>query len=168
MKLPTDPTLTIGELAKQTGLRTSALRYYEQEGLLSPADRTEAGYRLYAPDSLDTVRLIQRAQRLGFSLAEIRTLLGAWQAGRLDDEAVLTTAESRHLALEREVTELRVRQHELELFLQDLRDAAETDGPDAAQNAFGRSGGPHLRQPCRPNRPATPSSTGCRTTPTAR
>ena len=61
MKLPTDPTLTIGELAKQTGLRTSALRYYEQEGLLSPADRTEAGYRLYAPDSLDTVRLIQRA-----------------------------------------------------------------------------------------------------------
>jgi DNA-binding transcriptional MerR regulator len=130
--------LTIGELAKQANLRTSALRYYEQEGLLAPVDRTEAGYRLYGPDSLDTVRLIRRAQRLGFSLAEVRTLLDAWGAGRLDDEAVLATAEARHLALEREVTELRVRQHELELFLQDLRAAAETDGPDAAQNAFGR------------------------------
>jgi DNA-binding transcriptional MerR regulator len=130
--------LTIGELAKQAGLRTSALRYYEQEGLLLPADRTEAGYRLYAPDSLDTVHLIQRAQRLGFSLAEIRTLLNAWQSGSLDDADVLTTAESRHITLERQLTELRVQQHELELFLQDMRAAAETEGPDAAQNAFGR------------------------------
>ncbi|MEZ4515749.1 MAG: MerR family transcriptional regulator [Chloroflexota bacterium] len=130
--------LTIGELAKQTGLRTSALRYYEQEGLLLPADRTEAGYRLYAPESIDTVRLIQRAQRLGFSLTEIRTLMDAWQAGNLDDQAVLNTAESRHLALERQLTELRVLQHELELFLQDLRAATETGGPEAAQNAFGR------------------------------
>lgn len=130
--------LTIGELAKQVGLRTSALRYYEQEGLLLPADRTDAGYRLYTPDSLDTIHLIRRAQRLGFSLAEIRTLLSAWQSGSLDDQDVLTTAESRHIALERQLTELRVQQHELELFLQDMRAAAETGGPDAAQNAFGR------------------------------
>ena len=42
-------TLTIGQLAKRVGLRTSALRYYEQQGLLSPSGRTTAGYRLYAP-----------------------------------------------------------------------------------------------------------------------
>lgn len=130
-------TLTIGELARETGLRTSALRYYEQEGLLLPVGRTEAGYRLYAPHSVDTVRLIQRAQRLGFSLADIRTLLDAWQQGNLDEEAVLNTAESRHLALERQVTELRVLQHELELFLLDLRAAGQTGG-SAAQDAFSR------------------------------
>lgn len=130
--------LTIGELARQAGLRTSALRFYEREGLLLPADRTDAGYRLYDPDSLDTIRLIQRAQRLGFSLAEIRTLLTAWQSGLLDDRAVLETAEARHLALERQLTELRVQQHELELFLQDMQAAAESDGPGAAQDAFGR------------------------------
>ena len=51
--------LTIGQLARRVGLRPSALRYYEAEGLLRPSDRTEAGYRLYAPESADTVRLIQ-------------------------------------------------------------------------------------------------------------
>jgi DNA-binding transcriptional MerR regulator len=126
--------LTIGELARQVGLRPSALRYYEAEGLLEPTGRTEAGYRLYTPASVDTVRLIQRAQRLGFSLAEIRALLAAWRGGDLDNEATLATAESRYLALERQVTELRVQQHELELFLQDLRGG----DADAAQTAFGR------------------------------
>jgi DNA-binding transcriptional MerR regulator len=126
--------LTIGELARQVGLRSSALRYYEAEGLLEPSGRTEAGYRLYDPASVDIVRLIQRAQRLGFSLAEIRALLAAWRGGDLDNEATLTTAESRYLALERQVTELRVQQHELELFLQDLRGG----DADAAQTAFGR------------------------------
>jgi MerR family copper efflux transcriptional regulator len=126
--------LTIGQLARQVGLRTSALRYYEAEGLLAPAGRTEASYRLYAPESADTVRLIQRAQRLGFSLAEIRALLTAWQAGDLDNADLLAMAEARYLALERQLTELRVQQRELELFLQDLR------GQDTAvaQTAFGR------------------------------
>ncbi len=126
--------LTIGQLARRVGLRPSALRYYEAEGLLAPSGRTEADYRLYAPEAVDTVRLIQRAQRLGFSLAEVRALLAAWQTGDLDDAALLRTAENRYLALERQITEWRVLQHELELFLQDLR------GPhaEAAQTAFGR------------------------------
>lgn len=126
--------LTIGELARQVGLRTSALRYYEAEGLLEPSGRTEAGYRLYDPAGVDTVRLIRRAQRLGFSLAEIRTLISAWRGGDLDNAETLALAEGRYLALERQVTELRVQQHELELFLLDLRGGA----PDAAQTAFGR------------------------------
>lgn len=126
--------LTIGELARQVDLRTSALRYYEAEGLLEPAGRTESGYRLYAPEDVDTVRLIQRAQRLGFTLAEIRTLMTAWRGGDLDNAEMLATAEKRYLALERAITELRVQQHELELFLLDLRGGE----PDAAQTAFGR------------------------------
>src|SRR5688572_26527270 len=99
--------LTIGELARQVGLRPSALRYYESEGLLEPSGRTDAGYRLYDATTADTVRLIRQAQRLGFSLAEIRALLGAWRTGDLDNAETLALAEGRYLALERQVTELR-------------------------------------------------------------
>ncbi len=125
--------LTIGELARKVGLRPSALRYYEAEGLLEPSGRTEAGYRLYDAAAADTVRLIRQAQRLGFSLAEIGTLIGSWRAGDLDNAETLTLAEGRYLALERQITELRVQQRELELFLMELRGGA----PDAAQTAFG-------------------------------
>src|SRR5690606_23789083 len=110
--------LTIGELAKRAGLRTSALRYYEREGLLEPAERTEAGYRLYAPEAEQTLRFIQRAQRLGFSLADIRALL----PGRdVSPEQVVRVAEDRFVELERQLTALRVMRHDLELFLLDLR-----------------------------------------------
>ena len=125
--------LTIGELARRAGLRPSALRYYEAEGLLEPSGRTDAGYRLYDPATAGTLRLIRRAQRLGFSLAEIRSLLSAWRDGDLDNAETLATAEGRYLALERQITEWRVLQHELELFLLDLRGGE----PDAAQTAFG-------------------------------
>ena len=126
--------LTIDELAQRVGLRPSALRYYEAEGLLMPSDRTESGYRLYDEAAADTARLIRQAQRLGFSLAEIHTLLDAWRGGDLDNAETLALAEGRYLALERQVTELRVQQHELELFLLNLRGGA----PGAAQTAFGR------------------------------
>ena len=115
--------LTIGQLAKLVGLRTSALRYYEEQGLLEPLERTPAGYRLYAPATEQTLRFIQRAQRLGFSLSDIRTLLHNWQGGQLDDEVVLAIAQQRYFELERQMTQSLVVQHELGLFLQDLRDA---------------------------------------------
>jgi DNA-binding transcriptional MerR regulator len=127
--------MTIGELARQVGLRTSALRYYEAEGLLAPAGRSDAGYRLYGPEAVQTLRLIQRAQRLGFSLADIKTLLNGWQSGDLSNETLLATAENRYLALEKAITGLRVEQHELQLFLQDLR-ARQKHGEDSVQSAF--------------------------------
>ncbi len=112
--------LTIGELAKRVGVRTSTLRYYEKEGLLQANGRSEAGYRLYHPKAEQRLRLIQRAQRVGFSLADIRTLLHAWEHGNLNDKTLIKTAETRYMTLEKQITELLVLQHELELFLQDL------------------------------------------------
>jgi DNA-binding transcriptional MerR regulator len=112
--------LTIGQLAKEVGIRTSALRYYEAEGLLVANGRSDSGYRLYKPEAVQRLRLIQRAQRLGFSLADIRTLLEGYDQGNLSDAALIETAESRYLALDKQVTELLTLQHELQLFLQDL------------------------------------------------
>jgi MerR family copper efflux transcriptional regulator len=112
--------LTIGQLARRVGLRTSALRYYEAEGLLEPDARSEAGYRLYRPEAEDTLRFIQQAQRLGFSLADIRTLLHEVRAGSLSGEELLDMTQERFLDLERRLTELLVVRHEMESFLHEL------------------------------------------------
>jgi DNA-binding transcriptional MerR regulator len=117
---------TIGQLAHKVGLRTSAIRYYEQEKLLVPAERGESGYRLYPPETEQDLRFIQRAQRLGFSLADIRVLIKGWRSENLDEEAFLQTAEVRYLALERQATEVLILQHELGLFLQDIYNSVST------------------------------------------
>lgn len=67
--------LTIGRLAKQTGLATETLRYYERRGLIAPHQRTASGYRLYRTEAFRRLRFIRRAQALGFSLDEIAELL---------------------------------------------------------------------------------------------
>ncbi len=68
--------LKIGELASRSGLSRDTLRYYEREALLPKPERTQTGYRLYRPETLDHLSFIKRAQALGFTLAEIRDLLG--------------------------------------------------------------------------------------------
>lgn len=67
--------LPIGEVAKRTGLRPSALRYYEEAGLVSPIARL-GGRRHYEPSVLDRLRVIACAQEAGFTIAEVRELLG--------------------------------------------------------------------------------------------
>lgn len=76
-----EPSLTIGEVASQVGLRTSALRYYEEAGLLPAADRV-AGKRRYDPEAVELLRLIRFCQAVGFSLAEVRQLLAPATARR--------------------------------------------------------------------------------------
>lgn len=67
--------LTIGEVAKAANVNTETIRYYEREGLLPEPPRTRAGYRQYTRDAVRRVRFMKRAQALGFTLAEISTLL---------------------------------------------------------------------------------------------
>ncbi len=66
---------TIGKLASLAGVSNDTLRYYEQEGLVEPAGKSPAGYRLYDKDSARRVHFIKHAQNCGFTLAEIRDLL---------------------------------------------------------------------------------------------
>ena len=126
--------LTIGQLAKRTGLRTSALRYYEDQGLLQPAMRTEAGYRLYAEAAEETVRFIGRAQRLGFSLPEIKQLLQGRGGDTLSVDELSAIAGQRYLSLERQITDLLIQRHELGLFLQDLHRRGQQDDAETAVN----------------------------------
>jgi DNA-binding transcriptional MerR regulator len=61
-----------GELAKRTGLSVRTLHYYEEIGLLSPAQRTEAGHRLYAAGDVVRLQQIKSLRQLGFGLKEIQ------------------------------------------------------------------------------------------------
>ncbi len=66
--------MKIGEIAKKAGLKPSAIRYYERMGLLRPATRV-GGRRLFGPEILNQIALIQVGGRLGFSLAELKSML---------------------------------------------------------------------------------------------
>ena len=67
--------LTIGEIAKQSGVGVETVRYYERKGLLAEPPRKPSGYRQYQPDTIDQIRFILRSKQLGFTLREIRGLL---------------------------------------------------------------------------------------------
>jgi MerR family copper efflux transcriptional regulator len=67
--------LRIGEVALIAGVSIDTVRYYERRRLLPVAARTEGGFRLFTPDTVERVRFIKQAQELGFSLDEIGELL---------------------------------------------------------------------------------------------
>lgn len=66
--------MRIGELAKATGTKAETIRYYEREGILPAADRTDSNYRDYSKDHLATLTFVRRARGLGFSMAQVRQL----------------------------------------------------------------------------------------------
>lgn len=76
-----DRRLTIGQLAGRAGLATSAIRFYEQHGLLR-AERNAAGHRRYRADALRRVSFVKVAQRVGLTLAEIRDALDSLPEAR--------------------------------------------------------------------------------------
>ncbi|HVB82097.1 MAG TPA: heavy metal-responsive transcriptional regulator [Candidatus Binataceae bacterium] len=67
--------MTIGKLAKHAGVSTDTLRFYEDEGLLMPDKKSEAGYRLYAENAVRRLDFIKHAQQCGMTLSEIKQLL---------------------------------------------------------------------------------------------
>ncbi|QJI37121.1 MerR family transcriptional regulator [Pseudomonas sp. ADAK13] len=79
--------MKIGELAEQTGLAPSRIRFYESIGLLKMVKRQANGYRAYPSEAVMVLNLIKTAQKAGFSLDELRTLLPSdlsqWEHGAL-------------------------------------------------------------------------------------
>lgn len=69
-------TLTIGALAKATGVPTPTIRYYEEIGLLPPAERSQSGQRIYIPSDIDQLVFIKRCRDFGFSIERVRLLAG--------------------------------------------------------------------------------------------
>ncbi|MFV1878135.1 MULTISPECIES: MerR family transcriptional regulator [Nioella] len=94
--------VTRGMLARVTGCNIETIRYYEKTGLLPNPPRTDAGYRIYFPAHFTRLRFILRARELGFSMEDIRGLIG------LDDGTAPTCAEVKRRT-ERHLTDIRAR-----------------------------------------------------------
>ena len=68
-------TLTIGQVARESGVGVETIRFYQREGLIATPPRRPSGYRQYGADVIRRIRFIQRGKGLGFSLREINELL---------------------------------------------------------------------------------------------
>ena len=88
-------SIGIGTLAKRAGVSIDTVRYYEKSGLLAPESRLASGYRRYSDEQVFRLRFIRRAQELGFTLKDIRELLGI---SKQKDVAKLKRAAERKLA----------------------------------------------------------------------
>lgn len=71
--------MNIGIVAKQSGVSAKTIRYYEEIGLIPRAIRSENGYRNYSGNDVETLRFIQRARGLGFSVKDVGNLLALWR-----------------------------------------------------------------------------------------
>lgn len=107
----------IGQVARETGLSIDTIRFYEKQGLLKHSGRTEGGFRVFGPDQIRSLKFIQKAQELGFSLAEIRELL-ILQADHVPAcSHVKELLEGKLTAVERKIEELRSLEHSLRVAL---------------------------------------------------
>ncbi len=79
-----EPTMHIGEVAERVGLSLRTIRYYEEIGLIAPSARSQGGFRLYLEADVARLQLVKDMKPLGFSLDEMRDLLGVLD--KLDDE----------------------------------------------------------------------------------
>jgi MerR family copper efflux transcriptional regulator len=134
----------ISEVAARTGFSASAIRFYEDAGLLAPA-RSPSGYRIYDDHAIERLRFIGRGKGLGLSLDEIGELFPAWDGGSCADVAGRLGAQVAD-----KVAATRARIAELTEFAADLERAGHrlanemSDGPcdDACACASDGRGGP--------------------------
>ena len=112
-------TYRIAEVAAQTGFSTPTLRYYEEIGVLPPAARSDAGYRVYDDRAVARLRFIARAKQLGCTLEEITSLAEAWDR----DECAPVKHQLRGLVAAK-LADVEARLAELRALRADLRAAA--------------------------------------------
>ena len=98
--------LNIGETAKASGVSAKMIRHYEKVGLFPEAQRTEAGYRQYTDREVSTLRFIRQSRDLGFSIDQIRELLGLWQDKRRPSRQVKALAQAHLQELDAKLEEL--------------------------------------------------------------
>ncbi|UTY59490.1 MerR family transcriptional regulator [Massilia sp. erpn] len=111
--------MKIGELAERSGLAASAIRYYEQSGLLPKPERGINGYRHYDESTLKRLHVIQVAQNLGFSLDAVRVVMA--KEGSEFQEDMMRNLDQRLGEIEQMMAALREQRDELVNVKQRLR-----------------------------------------------
>jgi MerR family copper efflux transcriptional regulator len=98
--------MNIGTVARQSGVPAKTIRYYESVGLIDAADRAASGYRVYDRHDVETLRFVQRARSLGFSVDAVGNLLALWRDRSRSSAEVKALAERRVADIDRKIAEL--------------------------------------------------------------
>lgn len=106
--------MNIGEAAKASGVPAKTIRYYESIGLIPAASRSEAGYRRFVQIDIDTLRFVQRARSLGFSVRDVARLLDLWRDRTRASSDVKALAEEQIGEIDRKLAELQTMRDTLE------------------------------------------------------
>jgi MerR family transcriptional regulator, copper efflux regulator len=109
----------IGEAAAATGVSAKMIRHYERAGMIPPAQRTFAGYRLYGDADLHRLRFIKRARLLGFPVKQIELLLGLWNDRQRSSAEVKALALAHATELRSRIAEMQAMQRTLESLARD-------------------------------------------------
>ncbi|VAW59529.1 Transcriptional regulator, MerR family [hydrothermal vent metagenome] len=107
----------IGEATKLTGLSADTLRYYEKYGLTPGIARNTSGIRLYIDKDISRLKFIKRAQRINFSLEEIKNLLSMREDPQHAKDSVRQLTSDKLAKIEEQLTELTTLRNELTLLL---------------------------------------------------
>ena len=106
--------MNIGEAAKASGVSAKMIRHYESVGLFPETVRSDAGYRQYGDADVSTLRFIRQSRDLGFSIEQIRELLGLWQNRRRPSRQVKALAQAHIEELDEKLQELHAMKATLE------------------------------------------------------
>jgi len=134
--------MNIGQAAKATQVSAKMIRHYESVGLLPEARRTDAGYRQYDDKDLATLRFIRQSRDLGFSLEQIRELLGLWHNRRRPSRQVKALAEAHIAELDSKLAELQAMKATLAHLVQCCHGDDRPDCPIIDTLASGRPAAP--------------------------
>lgn len=110
--------LTIGQVARLTGVTRDTIRYYERLGLLPRPARTPAGYRQFPATAVNRLALVRNAQRFGFTLREIAGFLRVRDSGGKPCRDVRAAAQRRLDDVEQQIAELVAMRDRMSLTLQ--------------------------------------------------
>ena len=106
--------MDIGRAARESGVSVKMIRHYEAIGLLPKAARTFANYRVYGPNDVHMLRFIKRARTLGFSMEDIKELVGLWKNKARSSAAVKKIAAKHVGELKQKIVELQAMAQTLE------------------------------------------------------
>lgn len=122
--------LQIGELAKETDVAVSALRYYQEVGLLKPSYISETKYRYYQFSDIALAKFIKKSQKLGFSLDEIKQILNEHYKGRSPCPKVRSLAKEKIDRLHEQIEDLRKLEKELNNYIVEASAELESSSGD--------------------------------------
>jgi MerR family gold-responsive transcriptional activator of gol and ges genes len=121
--------MNIGKLAKSSGVNAKLIRHYESIGLIPKAKRTDSGYRVYSENDIQFLRFIKRARGLGFSMKEIKKLIGLWRNKSRASREVKTLASAHIQDLEGKILKMQEMVSNLRLLARNCHGDGRPDCP---------------------------------------